>query len=276
MNAADRYWAMVEARTAQQARVGAPFDSSYWDRWAHTYRFDPTREPEPQLAAALRYVRPDDEIIEVGGGAGRMGLPMALRARSLRNVEPARAMREQFAIAVDEYGITNAESIASAWPLHAPVRADLVLTVDVTYFIKEIEPFVRALHESARRRVIILTWTVAPPNVNADLYQLALDEPLAPSPDFQHLLPVLWELGIVPDVLTLNQPFAWPEQLPTNDDAALSFALDELAVADHPEANTRIRDSLDSLYERGAKYRPQWRAASRAMIITWSTAEALR
>ncbi len=271
MNAAEQYNAMVNARHTQQTRLATPFGESYWQRYAHTYRFDPHREPEPQLAAGLRYVEAGDEIIEIGGGAGRIGLPMALKAKSLRNVEPSPAMREQFGIAVAEHGISNAEVISSNWPVSERVEADLVLTVDVTYFITDIEAFIREMHESARRRVMILTWTVAPPNVNANLFQVAFREDEAPSPGFRELLPVIWDLGIVPDVLVVDQPFTWPERLPTNDEEAVRFALAELAVVDQPTVEENIRNQLDTLFHRGDVYRPAWRIPANGMLITWTT-----
>ena len=271
MNAAEHYDSMVIARQDQQARLTIPFDESYWRRFAHTYRFDPHREHEPQLAAALEHIEPDDEIIEIGGGAGRIGLPMALKAKSLTNVEPSGAMREQFGIAIAEHGISNATSIASGWPLDDPISADIVLTVDVTYFISDIEAFLRAMHESANRRVVILTWTVAPPNVNARLFRIAFGEDQAPSPGFRELLPVLWDMGVVPDVQVVDQPFTWPERLPTSNEEAVQFAVSELAAFDQPTAEANIRQQLGALFRRGDIYTPTWRTDSNAMLITWTT-----
>lgn len=271
MTAAEHYNAMVIARQAQQARLATAYGESYWQRYAHTYRFDPYREAEPQLAAALRYVQPDDDIIEIGGGAGRIGLPMALRAASLRNVEPSAAMREQFGIAIAEHDITNADAIPAAWPTTQPISADIVLTVDVTYFISDIEPFIQAMHESAQHRVMILTWTVAPPNVNANLFRAAFGEEELPSPGFRELLPVIWDMGIVPDMQVVNQAFEWPEQLPTSDDEAVQFALEELAVFDQPDVEANLRNQLDTLFHRGDVYRPAWRIPAAGMVITWNT-----
>ena len=270
MNAAEQYNAMVKARQDQQARLATPFGEWYWERFAHTYRFNPYREPEPQLAETLRYIEPGDDIIEIGGGAGRIGLPLALRARSLRNIEPSAAMRKQFALSVEEHSIANADAIASAWPTADQIAADVALTVDVTYFINDIEPFLRAMHESASRRVIILTWTVAPPNVNAELFQVGFGEPEAPSPGFQELLPVIWDMGIVPDVQVVDQPFTWPERLPTTEDEAVKFAVSELAAFGQPDAEENIRRSVGTLFKRSDIYQPVWRTPSDGMVITWN------
>ena len=271
MNAAERYNAMVTARQEQQSRLATPFGESYWERYAHTYRFDPHRLPEASIREVIRRMELEDDIIEVGGGAGRVGLPLALRGKSLRNVEPSAAMREQFRLAVWQHGIQNAEAIASSWPMQEPISADLVVTADVTYFISEIESFLRAMHEAARRRVAILTWTVPPPNVNAALFRLAFGEDEAPSPGFRELLPVLWEMDIVPDVLLVEEGFAWPERRPTNDDEALQFVYRELSPKDEEAVAERLRPRLDELFMRDDAFFPTWRTPSQAMLITWET-----
>lgn len=272
MNAAERYGAMVRACQEQQARLSTPYGESYWDRFAHTYRFDPGRLPEMSIREVIRRMEMEDEVIEVGGGAGRVGLTLVQRGKSLRNVEPSAAMREQFRLAVWQHQLANAEAIASSWPLSEPISADLVVTADVTYFISEIEPFLQAMHDAARRRVAILTWTVPPPNINAELFQLAFGEPQAPSPGHQELMPVLWEMGIVPDVLVINdEPFAWPERRPTNDEEALQFVYNELTPADEEAVGERLRPHLGKLFMREDAYYPTWRTPSRAMLITWET-----
>ena len=272
MNAAERYNTMVRARQEQQARLATPYGEPYWARYAHTYRFDPNRLPERSIREVIRRLWMDDDVIEVGGGAGRVGLTLAVRARSLRNVEPSAAMREQFRLTVWQHEIQNAEEIASAWPTSEPISGDLVVTADVTYFIDDIEPFLRAMHEAARKRVCILTWTVPPPNVNAKLFQLAFGEPQAPSPGYRELLPVLWEMDIVPDVLVVNdEPFAWPERRPANDDEALEFVYNELSPRDEAAVAERLRPLLGELFMRDDAYFPTWRTPSRAMLITWET-----
>ncbi len=271
MNAADRYGEMVRACREQQARLATPYGESYWDRFAHTYRFDPNRLPEASIREVIRRMEFEEEIIEIGGGAGRVGLPLVLRGKSLRNVEPSAAMREQFRLAVWQHQIEEAEAIASTWPLSEPISADLVVTADVTYFVSEIEPFLQAMHDSARRRAFILTWTVPPPNINAALFELAFGEPQAPSPGYRELLPVLWELDIVPDVLVVDEPFAWPERRPTNDEEALQFVYNELTPADEEAVAERLRPHIGELFMRDDAYYPTWRAPSRAMLITWET-----
>ena len=273
MTAIDRYRAMVTARQEQQARLATPYGESYWDRFAHTYRFDPNRLPERSIREVIRRMEYfDTEIIEVGGGAGRVGLPLLLRGKSLRNVEPSAAMREQFRLLVWQHELEHAEVIASSWPTEEALSADLVVSADVTYFVSDIEPFLRAMHEAARRRVALLTWTVPPPNIDAELFRLAFGEEQLPSPGFPELLSVLWEMDIVPDVLVIDdEPFAWPERRPTNDDEAMAFVFNELCPRDEEAVSERLRPIIGELFMRDDAYLPTWRKRAKAMLITWST-----
>lgn len=272
MTPTQRYAEMVHARERQKAELATPLTEQRWAKYAPGYRFDPRREPEPQLAATLELLEPDDEIIEVGGGAGRIGLPLALRARSLLNVEPSAGMREQFEICVAEHGIANAGVRAETWPPAEPLEADLVVSADVTYFVAEIEPFLLAMDRAARRRAALLTWTVPPPNVNAALFRQALGVEEAPAPSFRELLPILWDAGIIPDIRLLDEWFTWPEQLPTDEQSAIEFALEELEPRDEQRAREQIAAVLDDLYEQGGEaWRPRWRTPSQAMLISWGT-----
>lgn len=270
MPAAEHWAAMIRARAAQRTELATPISESRWAAYAPSYRFDPRRAPEPSLAAALDLIEPDDEIVEVGGGAGRIGLPMALAAKSLVNVEPSAAMRRQFAACAAEHGIVNARALDAAWP--ANVTGDLIVSADVIYFVEEIAAFVSALHERARRRVAVLTWTVPPPNVNAALFRIACDAEEAPVPGADELLPVLDELGIAAEARHFDEPFTWPETLPTDEESAVRFALAEIEPQDEDAARRRVQARLGELFDHsGEQWLPSWRTPSTAMMLTWTT-----
>src|SRR5688500_3051318 len=98
---------MIDAVTAQQTRLRRrPRES---DRWAgattERIRADPSREMDPNLAMVASYVQPEDVLVDVGGGAGRLGLPLASRCREVINVDPSAGMRGQFDDLVKQSGI---------------------------------------------------------------------------------------------------------------------------------------------------------------------------
>ncbi|HEX5501861.1 MAG TPA: hypothetical protein VFW96_04530 [Thermomicrobiales bacterium] len=162
--AAATYAARVDAVLAQRTRLRGPQPPG--DLFAalppdHILLVsDPRRELDPALAAIAAYVEPDDVIVDVGGGAGRLDLPLVLRCRELVNVDPSAAMGAAFAATARRADIANARFVHGAWPVADPPAGDLVLVNHVTYLTRDIVPFLTALDAAARRRVIV---TVASP-----------------------------------------------------------------------------------------------------------------
>src|SRR5712692_2364896 len=94
--AADRYAARVEAVLAQRTRLRGPQPPG--DLFAGLpadhplMKADPRRALDPNLEAIASSIEPNDVIVDIGGGAGRVSLPLALRCREVINVDPSPAM----------------------------------------------------------------------------------------------------------------------------------------------------------------------------------------
>ena len=64
---------------------------------AAQFRFDPHREPDRQPGGeGLLRLCPSDVVVDVGGGAGRVSLPLALRCREVVTVEPSAGMAAEY------------------------------------------------------------------------------------------------------------------------------------------------------------------------------------
>lgn len=276
VDAAARYAAMVDA-AAQQGRElrGEEKPTDRWDRSAPSFRFDPRRALDANLAVVASYVEPGDVIIEVGGGAGRVGLPLALRCARLINVEPSAGMREQFRASAEAAGIANVEVVPTTWAEAPEMGADLVISEDVTYFVRDIVPFLARLNAAARRRVMLWIWAVPPPNRHARLFEAVYGMGKAPVPGHRDLLAVLWEMGLLPDVRMLPEAFTWPESLPRTRAEAVKFALEQLGASPSATANEPIEGRFEELFARDADvYRPLWRPLAQGMLITWASTSA--
>ena len=182
MTAAEQYAACIDSVAEQQARlhdIGASGDP-WTRRLARLFRFDPHRKLEPNLEIVASYLRPDDVLVDVGGGAGRVSLPLALRCKEAIVVDPSPGMGVEFDDCRDEAGISNARRIQADWMDVEGVTGDVVFSADVTYFVRDIVPFIEKLQASARRRVMVTLWSISPPNSETALFQLFYGEEMAP------------------------------------------------------------------------------------------------
>ena len=272
-SAADHYAAMLDAVDEQQSRLFGPRPDDIWTgQSAAQFRFDPHRDLDPNLAVLASYVQPSDVVVDVGGGAGRVSLPLALRCREVLTVEPSEGMAAEYEASRQEAGISNAQRIPSGWMDAECVEGDVVLTCDVTYFVREIVPFLEKMQSAARRRVMVLVWSEPPPNRGADLFRRVYGEPLAPMPGHRELLPVLWDMGILPDVHVQPAPTWWEDwYYSTREEALDSVIFGRWSREGIRDTARRMFDQqFDELFAPdGDGYRAIWRKPMRELLITW-------
>ncbi len=282
MTAAEHYTARIDALHAQRARLhGAPrLDDPWAGTVARRFRADPHRALDANLAVVASYVRPEDVLLDVGGGAGRVALPLALRCREVTVVDASPGMGVEFVTAASEAGLTNARFVHANWLEAEGLQGDVVLTSNVTYFVREIVPFIEKLASAARRRVLITVWSVANPNQNAALFRLVYGEEPVGVPGYRELLPVLWDLGLLPDVHVLPGIPQVPggnmgARRPQTPEDAVQLALQGqwLGAHDHTRARRLIEERFAELFAPSPEgFQPLWRQEAREMLITWETA----
>ena len=152
---------------------------------------DPLRPLDPNLAVIASYIEADDVIIDVGGGAGRISLPLALRCREVINVEPSLTMAIGFRTNAAGAGISNTRIIEGEWPNVDAPGASVALVNHVTYLTREIVPFIKKLEQAGRRRVLITVNSVPGPSFQRVLYQLVHREAKEVVPGHVELISVI-------------------------------------------------------------------------------------
>ncbi len=276
MNAAETYAACVDAVDAQNLRVyGEQRKADPWGApFAHTFRFDPCRELDANLEIIASYVHPEDVLIDVGGGAGRLSLALARLCREVINVEPSPGMGEEFAASSAGAGITNAHLVQANWLEAEGIKGDIAISADVVYFVRDIVPVIEKLEAAPRRRVMITIWSVPPPYGPAKLFRLVYGEEQEVVPGHRQLLPVLWELGILPDIRVMPCPRRWDLEIPQTKEEAVELALQGrwLRPEDQPRARRQITAHFQELFAHSPEgYRPLWQLDERELLITWET-----
>ena len=274
MSAANRYNSMVNAVNAQRARLqGSRAEEDHWSGpVARNFRFDPLRDLDANLALVASYLEPWDVLLDIGGGAGRVSLALARRCRDVINVEPSPGMRQEFLESAAEAGITNARLVHARWPEAEGVRGDVTFSADVTYFVADIVPFIQGLEDASRRRVILNLWSQPPPNRRAQTFELVYGEAHELSPGHTHLLPVLWEMGILPDIRVMPLLPWWERHEIATRDEAVEAALDGswLRSEGRDHARRIIESHFDELFATTPQgFRPLWLPGMRELLITW-------
>jgi hypothetical protein len=266
---------MAAAYHAQRERFSPPADM--WAGCAGNFKPDLNGTLNPFVEKVASYLRPDDVLIDVGGGAGRLSLPLASRCREIVCVDPSQGMGEVFNAVITETGIRNARFVLGGWPETAGIEGDVALVAHVTYFVTAIGPFIRRLNEAAGRRVLVGTRSIAPPNQIAPFFELVRGEALAPVPGPQELLAVLREMSIEAEVID-NGVAPPPATAPTGstpEDAVRievggGTRLGWIKDGEADRASALFLEHFDDLFietDQGVRRRSGLDA--RELIITW-------
>jgi SAM-dependent methyltransferase len=280
MTAAQTYAALIDAVNAQRSRIHGhqPLEDRFGGPVAQRFRADPHRDLDANLQVVASYVQPDDVFLDVGGGAGRVGLSLALRCRQVINVDASPGMLAEFEACAAQAGITNARPVLADWLAAKDISGDVSLASSVTYFVHDIVSFIEKMAAASRRRVMITLWSVPSPNQSAPLFRLVYGEEQAPAPGHRELLPVLWEMNILPDVCVLPDtpliPGAMQQGLPQTHQDAVHWALQGRWL--RPEDQARARDLVETHFhelfaQHPEGFRPLWYQAARQLLITWET-----
>ncbi|MSQ12023.1 MAG: methyltransferase domain-containing protein [Dehalococcoidia bacterium] len=244
---ARRWRAAVEREHAQseRARAGVPPPADHWAGLPRSFRQDPRRIGDDQLERLARELSPQDTLLHVG--AGRHALPLALRCRSVMAVEPSDSMVEDLQAEAAQAGVANVTVIKATWEDAQAPQADVVLCANVLYTVRDITGFIRKLEAHARRRVLIIVHTEAPLSTLAPLWKPVHGEERLFLPALVDLVPLLWEMGLYPDVemMPLLPRRGWD----TWEEAHQQLRQRLFVTPDSPQ-HTRLQRAMSELLER--------------------------
>ena len=182
-------------------------------------------------------------VLDVGAGAGRIALPLALKTQHVVAVEPSSAMCKDLRELQDEYDIRNVDVVESTWEQADVEPADLAFAAHVIYTVKDIEGFLDKLTNHARKRAAVIVWIRAPLFYLSPIWRDVYDIERLNLPAFPELLEVLWEMGLEPQV-ELGPPQrqrGWPDK-----EAAFQMLRHRLFIGDsQTDKLDRLRRSLD-------------------------------
>lgn len=194
--AAASWAARVRANSAQVERYREVEDEDFYGPISSLFIADPHRTDDPALERLLVIARPGETWLDIGAGAGRFALPLALRVRRVIAVDPSEGMLASLRDQIVEHGIANIELVHGRWPLDDPaagdsLAADVALIAHLGYDVEAIGPFLEAMEAAARRRCVAVLSERVPAWLAEPFWPLVHGEdriPLPALPEFLELL----------------------------------------------------------------------------------------
>ena len=198
--AVERWNAMVEAEHAQAERLRdpAPPTSDHWQSLADQFRGDPYRPDDPLVEFLADRIEPHQTLLDVGAGAGRLALPLALRCRRVVAVEPSPSMASALLEDAERHGISNVSLVQAKWEEARVESEDVVLCVHVLYVVRDIQSFLRKLEAHAQEQVWAVLFPEPPQRRIYPLWQRVHGEKRLWLPSLPQLKDVLKEMGVEP------------------------------------------------------------------------------
>jgi CTP:molybdopterin cytidylyltransferase MocA/SAM-dependent methyltransferase len=265
--------ARVRANREQVDRVREVADGA--DFYAPTtslFRADPRRTGDAVLDTLRGLARPDDVWLDIGAGAGRYALPLALHVREVVAVEASPAMLDSLREGMAESGIHNVRPIAGRWPGDldgAAPTGDVGLIAHVGYDVEAIEPFVSALESAVGRLCVAVLMDRTPASAADPFWPPVHGEPRAPLPALPDFVRLLRARGRAPEVGMVernNRPFDSREQL----ERAVRR---QLWIADGGDKERRFHEVLDRLaHEQEGGWTLRDAHPLQVGIVTWAPA----
>lgn len=237
----------VESHHAQSEKVQADAHWSsgdFWRPFAQYFRQDPRRADDPVMDKIASKIGADSTVLDVGGGAGRIALPLALKVTHVTVAEPSQSMIEQLQEEAKQSEITNVSVVQSLWEDAKVEPADVVICAHVLYGVADAEPFIRKLAEHAKEQVMILCFMRAPISRMSPFWLPVHGEERIDMPGLSELMPLLWEMDIYPDV-EMFEPS--PLQTFESQQEAHDQLLGRLYVKPDTEEDERLKKAVEDL-----------------------------
>ncbi|HEY8868609.1 MAG TPA: NTP transferase domain-containing protein [Candidatus Limnocylindrales bacterium] len=275
---AEEAWAeRVRANREQVERLREVADGADFYRGVSSiFRADPYRTDDPVLAGLLRLVRPTDVVLDIGAGAGRYALPLALAVREVIALDPSTSMLDGLREGMDESAIRNIQPVQARWPaaaheLGAPPIADVALIAHVGYDIEAIGPFLDALERAAHRLCVAVLMDRSPASIAEPFWADVHDEPRIPLPALPAFVELLETRNSQPEVRTVAaERRHWHGR-----EEVEAYLRQQTWVSPGGEKDRRLHAAIDRRAQVGqdGSISLATGAALRIGIVTWSPPE---
>ena len=197
--------ATVRANREQAERVReAPESGDFYAPVTGLFVADPRRSDDAVLDLLLETARPDETWLDIGAGAGRFALPLALRVGEVIALDPSAGMLDALRDGMERHGIHNVRPIHARWPVDpeagpAP-SADVALIAHLGHDVEAIGAFLDAMEDAAGRLCVAVMTERAPSASVGPFWPVVHGEQHVELPALRELLAILEARGRDPSV----------------------------------------------------------------------------
>jgi SAM-dependent methyltransferase len=267
-------WAeRVRANREQVDLVREAPDHDFYAPVSSLFVADPRRTDEPALDALIALAEPTDRWLDIGAGAGRYALPLALRVAEVIAVEPSASMRNALRSGKGEHGVSNLRIVGGVWPealaeLGEPPVADVSLVAHVGYDIEEIGPFLDAMERAASRLCVAVLTDRSPASVADPFWPIVHGVERVPLPALPDLAELLRARGRQTEIQRVERA----QRTFDSFDGLATFLRRQLWITEDGDKERRFRAALAGM----ARERDDdgWTLASPPVgsngVLTWS------
>jgi CTP:molybdopterin cytidylyltransferase MocA len=259
----------VRANREQVDRVRElPDEADFYAPLVDRFRDDPRRTDDPALDVLRSLVVAGETWLDIGAGAGRYALPVALVAGQVIALDPSPGMLAALREGMDQHGIANIRVVEARWPPQvagSPV-ADVALIANLGHDIEGIGEFLDAMEASARRLCVAVLMERQPASIAERYWPAIHGEERIALPALPEFVSLLQARGAAPQVtLSERAPRSFPDE-----DALVEFIRGQLWIAPGGPLHTRLRDLVHAdvvATAGGCALRGQ--RPTRVGVVTW-------
>ena len=254
---AEAAWAaQVRANREQVDRVReVPDGRDFYAPVSDLFRADPFRTDDPVLDRLRALVVPGERWLDIGAGAGRFALPIALIASEVIAIDPSTGMLAALAEGGAASHIPNVRRIEGRWPPDDALAAtlgplpiaDVALIAHVGYDVEEIGPFVDAMEAASRRLCVAVLMERQPAAIADAFWPPVHDESRIGLPALPAFVALLEARDRLPEVSMIENA---GRRFPNRDDL-VAVLRRQLWIADGSEKHRRFEAALETLVEQG-------------------------
>jgi SAM-dependent methyltransferase len=270
MSAIEVWKQRVAEHQTQSQKVRAAQGIAEVDRWevvSPLFEANPRRTDDVEVNRLAREVTPAMTVLDVGGGAGRFALPLALRCQYVTVVEPSPSMGESLRQIAAEARIDNVSLLPKRWEEAEVEPADVILSAHVIYMIEDICAFVAKMVAHARQKVFMLMFMQPPLACYVPFWRWVHGEDKHELPGAGELMQVLWEMDIYPD-LEMFDPR--PSRAFKDWQTALETLRRRIHIRPDTAEDARLQEAMQGLLsETPSGYVMKEATPERLALITW-------